>query len=280
MKKADAFNKAGSHIVMLNYYHRDGSPVIVEAAGGIYRKAVFRKTTWSYLNDYKPIRYDNIEDDTNVAGTITNPIVIDSFPFFNSVNTRNMFSLEIDTYSIKPDVNETGPEVIYEFTIDTPGTIDISVTDIQSEDIDNDIHLLSGLNIDGDKMATQALARDDHNIIMHIDTGTYYIVVDSFSSSGNDRPGEFTMSASFEADLITVDEDNETPDLSVDETVAPDNETEDKTNLPDENNLNDSQQTTDTEETPDDDNPIKNDSAISVDDEMSKENVGCSILII
>ncbi len=289
MKKADAFNKAGSHIVMLTYYHRDGSPVIMEAAGGDYRKAVFRKTTWSYLNGYKPIRYDNIEDDTNVEGTLSNPIVVDSFPYYSSGNTRNMNSLEIDTYSVKPETNETGPEVIYEFTIETPGTIDLSVTDIQSEDIDNDIHLLSGLNLDGDKMATEALARDDHNIIMHIEAGTYYIVVDSFSSSGNDRPGEYTMSASFEADAVVVDEDNETPDETVDEGETPDNETVDQATQPDENTQNDESQIVDEEMT--DDNSTVTDTSetedeatdqkeIGNDDEVSDGNPGCSTLIL
>jgi len=278
MKKADAFNKAGSHIVMLTYYHRDGAPVIMEAAGGDYRKAVFRKTTWSYLNGYVPTRYDNIENDTNVEGTISNPIKIDSFPFSNSGNTRNMFSLEIDSYSAQPETNETGPEVIYEFTVSTPGNIDISVTDIQNEDIDNDIHLLSSLDLDNDKMAVDTLARDDHNIIMHIDAGTYYIVVDSFSSSGNDRPGEFTMSASFEADAVSVDEDNETPD---DETV-------DENSQMDENTENDESQTVDEEITPDEDNSTQNDTAVSIDeesqatsdDEIQTKDAGCGILII
>lgn len=288
MKKADAFNKAGSHIVMLTYYHRDGSPVIMEAAGGSYRKTVFRKTTWSYLNGYKPIRYDNIENDTNVVGTISNPIKIHSFPFTDSGNTRNVFSLEIDSYSVKPETPETGPEVIYTFTIENPGTIDLSVTDIQNEDIDNDIHLLSSLNVDSNKMATDALARDDHNIIMHIDAGTYYIVVDSFSSSGNDRPGEYTMTASFEADYVEVDNDNETSDASVDETVTPDNETADKTTFPDENTQNDESQTVDEEITPDEDNAIGDDTAVSTDeedqttsdDEIPTKDAGCGIVII
>jgi len=248
----------------------------MEAAGGSYRKAVFRKTTWTYLNGYAPTRYDNIEDDTNVEGTLSNPIEIDSFPFSNSGNTRNMFSLEIDTYSVNPETNETGPEMIYEFTVNTPGNIDISVTDIQSEDIDNDIHLLSSLNLDNDKMAIDALARDDHNIIMQIDAGTYYIVVDSFSEEGNDRPGEFTMSASFKADVISVDEDNETPDTSVDENVTPDNE------AIDENTQNDESQTVD------DNDQSENDTTVSVDDEnqttsddeISVKDTGCGIVTL
>ena len=285
MKKADAFNKAGSHIVMLTYYHRDGSPVIMEAAGGDYRKAVFRKATWSYLSGYVPIRYDNIEDDTNVEGTISNPIVINSFPYEGSGNTRNMNSLEIDTYSIKPETSETGPEVIYEFTVDVSGTIDVSVTDIQDEDIDNDIHLLSGLNIDGNNMATEALARDDHNIIMHINAGTYYVVVDSYSSSGNDRPGEYTISASFEADNVVADEDNVTPDETVDENVTPDDETVDETTRPDENTVNDDNQTVDEEMTDVTDTSETNDEASDQtgtvsDDEISEGNSGCSMSVL
>lgn len=295
MKKADAFNKAGSHVVMLAYYHRDGSPVIMEAAGGEYRKTVFRKVSWSYLNGYLPIRYDNIADDTNVEGTISNPVKINSFPYLSSGNTRNMNSLGIDTYSIKPETNETGPEVIYEFTVGIPGTIDISVTDIQSEGIDNDIHLLSSLNIDSNKMATNALARGDRSIIMHIDAGTYYIVVDSFSSSGADKPGEYTMSASFEADAVEeVDDESETPDEGIDENIIPDNEVNDE-QQPDENSQtddfqnddsqNDDSQTVDDNSVSDNDDQSGNDTAVLTDednhaDEISTKKTGCSLSVI
>ncbi|HPG35722.1 MAG TPA: hypothetical protein PLG63_05240 [bacterium] len=289
MKKGDAFNKAGTHIVMLAYYHRDGSPVIMEAAGGDYRKAVFRKVTWSYLNGYVPIRFDSISEDTNVTGTVSNPEIIDSFPYFHSGNTRNMNSLEIDSYSAKPETMETGPEVIYQFTVSTSGTVDISVTDNQSEGIDNDIHLLTTLNVDGSGMATDALARDDHNIVMHIDAGTYYIVVDSFSSSGVDKPGEYTMSASFEHDpVIETDDDNEIPDVGVDQSVTPDDEITDNSEQPDNNSGNDDPVTPDDENVVSD-NESSSDDAQSVDDtekteddheNVSEKSSGCSLSVL
>ena len=290
MKKGDAFNKASSHIVMLAYYHRDGSPVIMEAAGGDYRKAVFRKVTWSYLNGYVPIRYNSIAEDTNVTGTVSNPEIIDSFPYFHSGNTRNMNSLEIDSYSAKPETKETGPEVIYQFTVSISGTIDISVTDNQSEGIDNDIHLLTTLNVDGSRMSTDALARADHNIVMHIDAGTYYIVVDSFSSSGVDKPGEYTMSASFEPDpVIEPDDDNEIPDVETDQNVTPDDEITDNSEQPDNNIGNDDPVAPDYENVVSD-NESFSDDAQSVDDtdtetEDNHENVsekssGCSLSVL
>jgi hypothetical protein len=200
-----------------------------------------------------------------------------------------MNSLEIDSYSAKPETMETGPEVIYQFTVSTSGTVDISVTDNQSEGIDNDTHLLTTLNVDGSGMATDALARDDHNIVMHIDAGTYYIVVDSFSSSGVDKPGEYTMSASFEHDpVIETDDDNEIPDVGVDQSVTPDDEITDNSEQPDNNSGNDDPVTPDDENVVSD-NESSSDDAQSVDDtekteddheNVSEKSSGCSLSVL
>jgi len=207
MKKADAFNKSGHHIIMLAYFNRDGSPEIMEAHGGSGRKAEFRKITWSYVNGYKPIRFNNITDDKNVSGTISNPKIISSFPFQDKGNTRNNNSLKIDKYSVAPTKMETGPEVIYEVNLSNSGTLDLTVSDIQKEGIDNDIHLLSSLDIDSNNMATDAIARDDHHISQKVNAGTYYIVVDTYSSSGVDKPGEYTLNVNFTSDSTTQDDD-------------------------------------------------------------------------
>lgn len=219
IKRGDAFNKASSHIVMYVYTAHDGSPVIMEAAGGSFRKAVFRKVTWSYLNDYIPIRYDNIVDDFP-AGTKDNPIIIDNFPFNDENNTRTAISKEFHSCSAAPERMELGPEIIYKFQTDIQGDISISVTDVQSEGIDCDAHLLSSLTLNEDGMSVNCKARADKEIEEHIEAGIWYIIVDSFTgSSGVDFPGEYTLSVDFTPDEIeeTPDED-ETPDSDNNET--------------------------------------------------------------
>ncbi len=221
MKKADAFNKPSHHVILLAYFNRDGSPEVMEAHGGSGRKAEFRKISWSYVNGYSPIRYNKITDDTNVSGTISNPKQITSFPFEDKGNTRNNNSLKIDKYSVAPTKMETGPEVIYEVNLSNSGTLDLTVTDIQKEGIDNDIHLLASLNINSDNMATDAIARDDHHINQKVDAGTYFVVVDTYSSSGVDKPGEYTLKVNFTPDSTTPDED-----VVSDENVTPDENNE------------------------------------------------------
>jgi hypothetical protein len=58
-RPGDAFNKAGSHIVLFVGYRDDGGPTFYEAAGPKGRVVLNDSSPWSYLRGYKPIRYQN-----------------------------------------------------------------------------------------------------------------------------------------------------------------------------------------------------------------------------
>ncbi|GAB4288726.1 MAG: hypothetical protein Kow0090_01120 [Myxococcota bacterium] len=199
---ADAFNKAGSHIVLFAFYREDGVPVFYEAAGDANKVWLNSTASWNYLKGYKTIRYTNIEgeapdlgddDDTasGPAGTEDDPIPIEKFPFVDDRNTRKAKSREFDEYNCKPGTYEWGAEFIYFFDLKEEGTISISITD--GPDTDVDIHILSSLSEDA------CLARDDKHIEAFLSAGRYYIVIDTWTdNSGKEYPGSYHLEAYFE----------------------------------------------------------------------------------
>ncbi len=211
MKKGDALNKAGSHMVLLAYFHRDGSPVIMETtqSDALYR-SVFRKTTWSRLSGFKPIRYDYIEDDAAVSGDVNNPIVIRSFPFTSEGNTRNVVSLQFDSYPTASD-KYYGPEVVYELRLSQSGTVSATLTDFKSEGIDNDLHLVPDLGRDSYYSVRDSFASGDTSLEYSLEAGTYYLIVDSFSQNGIDYPGEYTLKVNFTPGEVTGTPDKGEP---------------------------------------------------------------------
>ncbi len=282
MKKGDAFNNAGSHIIMFVYEGADGRPYVMESTGGDYKRVVYRPITYTYVSAYQPIRYNSVQEDTSdISGTAENPISIEAFPFTDSNNTRKTVSLDFYAYNCSEvensaNLSESGPEIIYTFTVDRPGTISASVsgdTSVQYSKVDIDIHLLSDLIRDENDTAQNCITRNNTAIETHIESGTYYLIVDSYTSSNVEFAGSYTLSAAFTADalpetdedIIPNDEENTDNEISdedteyLDETEIADEayddetidsteetdddivETADETNLPDENNTTKSQ---------------------------------------
>ena len=58
-----------------------------------------------------------------------------------------------------------------------------------NQGIDNDVHLLNSLKKDSRNQAMDCLLRDDRQIKIHLDAGTYYVTVDS----KKDVPGEYRL---------------------------------------------------------------------------------------
>ncbi len=136
---------------------------------------------------------------SNNVGTFQNPFLIDSFPFTHTYSTYNSNSDTLDYYSCAPSTNESGPEVIYKFSINCSGTIYVSVDDDSTTDID--IHLLDG------ESENDCLIRDDSSFSYHLNPGTYYIVADTYVSSGNELKGDYTLSVDFQEDNTDSDGD-------------------------------------------------------------------------
>ena len=189
LKKGDAFINSG-HIILYVYTTRNGGIMIMDSSIEGVR---FREIPWYFFsqNGYQAIRYNNIVEVADPAGTITNPITIfaDDLPCTLHGNTRDVISMEFDCYSSAPEMNEQGPEVIYRLQLPVAGTLTVTVTDIKNEGIDNDIHLLRSLALNEDREAVESFASADNTLSVSVTAGTYYLLFDS----GEDRPGEYIL---------------------------------------------------------------------------------------
>lgn len=117
------------------------------------------------------------------------PIVIASFPYSDKRDTKQSTRSQFGSYSCSPNTNEGGAEYVYVFQVHEPGTIIASVEDGSGVDID--IHLLTALD------AQSCLARHDRALSYNVDPGVYYLVADTYVSSGTPQAGEYTLRAYF-----------------------------------------------------------------------------------
>ncbi|NMC68858.1 MAG: hypothetical protein GYA57_02180 [Myxococcales bacterium] len=113
------------------------------------------------------------------------PFRIESFPFTHSGDTSAVATDAFDVYNCST-ADESGPEVVYVFTIDRSGTLSVSVDAV--DPVDPDVHLL-----DGDE-ATACLARAHIAFDYAITPGRYFLVVDTFvDAAGTVLAGPYTL---------------------------------------------------------------------------------------
>jgi hypothetical protein len=124
-------------------------------------------------------------------GTHACPYPIQSFPFTASGDTRNVSERRFDVYNCST-ANESGPEVVYFFTVDQSGTVTASVDDVAGDNIDLDVHLL-----DADD-AKACLARGNISLSQAVGPGRYFIIVDTYVSGGVEKSGPYRLTVSFE----------------------------------------------------------------------------------
>jgi len=189
MLPGDVFNKAGYHVVLYSHKLGNGDPVFYEAAG--YNVHINVSSGWSYVSSYTPRRYTKITGSTasNPLGTLQNPIIINTFPYSNNRDTSSSPSDVLDGCAKDPTKDESGPEFVYQVTFKTPGDLTVSISDGAGVDIDP--HLYSAKN------TNNCVARHDATFTYAVDCGTYYIVADTFRSSGVDHAGPYKLTALF-----------------------------------------------------------------------------------
>lgn len=192
---ADAYNKAGSHIVLWVGRADNGAPVFYEAAGNPVNKVRLNEgASWSYLSGYLPIRLSTLGDVPPLTeGTPDNPIEIHAFPFADDNNTILSPSKQWDAYSCAPDKREWGPEIVYHFFVAMGGDLTVSVTDPAGVDVD--VHLLSAPDPDA------CLIRNDKTFTATLTgAGDYWIAADSWTDpQGTSYPGSYHLDVDFTA---------------------------------------------------------------------------------
>jgi len=193
MLGGDAWNKPGSHIVLWVGKSADGGPIFYEASGSASKVRLNSAASWSYLEGYSPIRYDDFDQQTGptmIGGTVSAPIVISAFPFHHEADTTKSASDVFDTYSCAAGTGEKGPEVVYKVELVSNGTLVATVSDSSSVDVD--VQLLKTPS------SADCIARDDTTVKASLSAGTYWLVVDSWSdSSGISYGGKYALDVTF-----------------------------------------------------------------------------------
>ncbi len=181
----DAFNKAGSHVILYSHTLANGEPIFYEAGG--YNVHITTYGGWSHVSGFSPIRYNKISGTSagNPAGTLTNPITIGALPYTDSRDTSASASDSLDGCGATPTRDETGPEYVYKVNFKTPGTVTIQVSDDVGAEID--VSLYGSLN------TSDCLASHDAVFSQPVDCGTYYIVADSHDN----KAGKYTLKVAF-----------------------------------------------------------------------------------
>jgi hypothetical protein len=213
VKPGDAFNEAGYHIVLFGGELEDGWPYFYEAAG--YNTFINTFGGWGNVSGFAPIRLDSISGSATGAtvGTAVSPIPVTQFPYVHNGNTVDSLSDMFDYYGADTSKKETGPEVIYELTINAPGNLTVSVQDGPNSDVDGvdiDVHVCRALD------SYHCIARHDKLIEMPIiECGTWYVIADTWSNaSGTEFPGAYTLTINYESGGNVCSTENEPFDFS------------------------------------------------------------------
>jgi hypothetical protein len=123
------------------------------------------------------------------AGTLADPIVVDAFPYVIAGSTTGAPSSTIDTYNCAAGTNESGPEVVYRFSLPAKARVTAWVQG-DGGAVDIDIHLLDSASLSG-STATACAARG--NVIAEADmaAGEHYAIVDSYDGAA--QAGDFVL---------------------------------------------------------------------------------------
>lgn len=147
------------------------------------------------------------------VGSKLNPIVVDTAPlatntpvaFTHSATTVGANSNYIQGYAPYSNAGDySGHEVIYTFTVAGPTTFSASLAGDTPGSIDNDIQLITALEVDGNNKAplyaNSVDYRADTGLIPRngasdtLPAGTYYIVIDAYKPAASaPREGAYTL---------------------------------------------------------------------------------------
>lgn len=117
------------------------------------------------------------------------PFEVAAFPFHHEFDTTGSPVTAFAAYGCAPEIDESGPEVVYAVTVPAPGTLLATVTD--GAGIDVDVHLLASLD------PADCLARADVGLSVSVVPGTYVLVVDTWGSTDGPLAGAYSLDVRF-----------------------------------------------------------------------------------
>jgi len=127
---------------------------------------------------------DSVGDDDTTADCPDGLICVDAFPYSGTNDTTQSDQRAFDAYSCAPDVDESGPEVVYRVTLDQAGYLGVLIDD-STEGVDVDAHILTDLD------AETCLDRGHWDAGAHVEAGVYYVVADTYVEGGVEQSGVY-----------------------------------------------------------------------------------------
>jgi hypothetical protein len=158
----------------------------------------FINRAWTQLGDAVDYFLVDVRDIDNRVwqpcepdGTHACPYPIPSFPFLATGDTRSATERQFDVYNCST-ANESGPEVVYFFTVDKSGTVTATLDEALASGVDVDVYLL-----DADD-AKACLTRGDVSLSRAIGPGRYFLIVDTYVTGGVEKSGPYRLSVTFQ----------------------------------------------------------------------------------
>ncbi len=160
---------------------------------------------------------DGDEDDLpSGSGTADDPFIIPGDPtlpdYHDSQDTTNATSDEFDLYPGWDNLDESGPEYVYQLTVNHTTKIHAYLAFPEPDGVDVDIHLLDSLN------PLSLIARGHYEVESVVEAGTYYLILDTYVSDGVEHAGHYDLTVELtrvasgtEDDLIVLNEDLSQP---------------------------------------------------------------------
>jgi hypothetical protein len=137
-----------------------------------------------------PPTTDAAVDGAAAVGTWANPIVVPALPATVRGDTRLAVETRAERYDCAPTIDERGPELVYQLTLDAPTVIAVELTAVEAG-ADVDVHLVRTPATAA--LATDCVIRDDRALVADLAAGTYWLAIDSYAGGGAPAPGSFTL---------------------------------------------------------------------------------------
>lgn len=112
------------------------------------------------------------------------------FAFTDDRDTTSAASDALDKYPGFENLDESGPEIAYRFTIAEPARLSAFIDYTEPDGTDIDLHLLSSLE------PLKLLDRGNRSVYALLEPGTYWLVMDTYVSGGTPKTGPYHLSLS------------------------------------------------------------------------------------
>ncbi|MEM6788896.1 MAG: SUMF1/EgtB/PvdO family nonheme iron enzyme [Myxococcota bacterium] len=125
-------------------------------------------------------------------GSWARPFPVAALPFSVAGSTLDAVSNDVTRYApCAPSTGEGGPEVVYRIDVPEAGWLAVTVDDVPGDAVDIDLHLLAEADAD------TCITRDDALLGSPVQTGTYFLVLDTWQDQS------YAGAYQLDIDLIT-----------------------------------------------------------------------------